>query len=78
MFTRMLQVVAWLLLLSGVVLVAFGFGYAVSDVPIDQIRRYFPNGTGGAIDQGLWLLLIGLLCGTLAEISAALRALLRD
>lgn len=52
-FTKTAHVLAVAMVFFGVLYGALAFGLAQSDLTNDELRRYFPKGTGNAIDRAL-------------------------
>ena len=72
-FTKAGQVVAWLAFVAGLLRVVMGLVLAVGfDDPIEASRRYMGSGKlGEEIDQGIYVMLVGIAFGILTEISKA-------
>jgi hypothetical protein len=73
-FTRVAYVLAWGMTIVAVLYGALAFSLASSDLTNEELTRYFPKGTGKAIDQSIELFFYGLVLGVLAEISRALHS----
>ena len=71
-FTKAGRVIAWLALILGIAQIAMGLIVAQSGDP-SLASRYLGSGTPGhAIDQGLYVLIVGIVVGVLTEISGSL------
>ena len=71
-FTKAGRVIAWLALIFGVARIALGLVVAQSGDP-SLASRYLGSGTSGqAIDQGLYVLIFGIIVGVLTDISRSL------
>lgn len=73
-FTKTAHVLAVVMVFFGVVYGALAFGFAQSDLTNDELRRYFPKGTGNAIDRALAMIWYGIVLGALTEISRKLKS----
>jgi hypothetical protein len=68
-FTRAGRVVAWLAIIFGVLRIALALFVVQSGDP-SLVPRYLGSGTTGqAIDQGLYVLIFGIVVGVLTDIS---------
>lgn len=77
-YTRIAQIIAFLLVVSGALRVATGFivAYAYDGDPA-AIARYLGSvqNIGEAIDQGMYAFAAGVALGVLTEISRSLRCI---
>lgn len=71
MFTKVAYVLAIAMTTFGILYGVFALSFAFSDFTNEELRRYFPSGTGGAIDKSIEVFFYGLVLGVLAEISRA-------
>jgi hypothetical protein len=70
-FTKLARIVAIVGLLFGFLLLVLGIAGATAVIDEAAQARY--GGTGRMIDRGVFTILIGLVLGTLAEISFSIR-----
>lgn len=71
-FTTVGRVVAWLALFFGAARIALALFVAQSGDP-SLVPRYLGSGTTGqAIDQGLYVLIFGIVIGVLTDVSRSL------
>ncbi|MBG6212030.1 hypothetical protein IWQ49_006735 [Labrenzia sp. EL_126] len=73
-FTKTAHVLAVAVVFFGALYGALAFGLAQSDLTNDELLRYFPKGTGNAIDRALEMIWYGIVLGVLTEISRKLKS----
>lgn len=79
-FTRTARIVAYLVLVLGVLNMVGGFGYAsgiIEQAPLPTGEAPPPIKTGPMIDKGLYMAAAALALGTLAEIGISLRRMVQ-
>lgn len=73
-FTKVGLVIAWLLVIAGVLRAGMGFYLAGENDPALISRYLGSHTTGEAIDRGILYVLIGVSVGIVAEISRSVAA----
>ncbi|MBX4989569.1 hypothetical protein [Rhizobium lentis] len=76
-FTKLVTIVAWVLLVGSVTRIVIGLGIATEILgPYEEaLRRYGgrAESSGAIIDRGVYALLVAIALGALAEISRSVR-----
>lgn len=69
-FIKAGSIIAWLLVVAGLMRVVMGFIIASSDNYVAATKRYLGSGTTGeAIDKGFMWLVVGVVIGLLVQIA---------
>ncbi|OYX45121.1 MAG: hypothetical protein B7Z02_02440 [Rhodobacterales bacterium 32-67-9] len=74
-FTKLCRIVAFLAIVSGIILVGMGAILATSNEPGTDLSPIIGRrSTGQVIDRGFYIILVGIVLGTLSDISRALQS----
>lgn len=73
LFTRAGGLVAWVVVIYGLLRIALGVAVIQSSDPTAAAARYLGSGSGGAaIDKGIMAVIVGICIGVLVEISKSI------